>query len=1369
MKILLILAVLFGVVDYTFAQEQFMFKKLETKDGLSHSQINSIFKDSRGFMWFSTASGLNRYDGYEFKVYQHDENDPHSLSDTFVDDIQEDANGNLWIHIPTAYLVYDVHKEIFIRDITPILAEYGVTGTVDLLYIDNEKNMWFGMAEGGVYQYQLESKTVHYYPQGGEEELSKGTLTWILEDGNNVLFLFNNGLLEVLHRSTGKVVTRYNYIPENSTTLSDKYTLFKDTDGDYWIYARNNSGLWLYRSNEQKWEHITNQPGSKPFALSSNVIQGIEEDNNKRIWIATDHGGINIICKSTNSILNLQHDINDERSLLQNSINCLYHDDMDIMWVGTYKRGISYYSESLFKFEVNHLSHLRRNNFEPDITVVENDNHDNLWIGTNGNGLIYINRATGEMKHYEHNPAVPSSVAGDIIVALCCARDGKLWVGTYLGGMSCFDGKSFTHYRHIPENPNSIASNDVWAIKEDEDGAIWIGTLGGGLQRLDPRTGKFTTFQGSNTLSSDYISSLYIGDNTIYVGTAVGINLFNKTNETIEKLEGNKAGTQKFSNLNTQQVYLDSRGLLWVSTRDGLNILDRKSDHITILRKTDGLADNFICGIIEDNDKNMWVTTANGVSNIVINANPRTGEYTYTCYNYDELDGLQGQEFNLRSITKTKNGDIVMGGINGFNVFNPHTIKYNESQPQVLFTDFRLFNQEIKVDAEYNGNKILASSIAQTNKIELEYKQNVFSVGFSGMNYILPEKAKYLCMLEGFSTDWLPVDGNVHRVTYTNLAPGTYTLKVKAANSDGYWNEKASELTIVIHPPFWLSTWAYLIYFLIVLAILWFARFMLLRNERNKFKLKQVELEAERQHELDDMKLRFFTNISHELRTPLSLIISPLDNMIKHATNNDNKEKLLLMRRNAIRLLNMVNQLLDFRKNDVKGHKLNLSTGDVIPLLRGICQSFAELSDKKKIRFTFISSVESLIMDFDEDKISKIMMNLLSNAFKFTPNDGSVEVRVAMLPANGDTPRQLQVNVIDTGEGIKDEDKEHVFERFYQVNSTSSHASGSGIGLHLAKEFVKLHEGNIFIQDNNETGSIFTFNIPATLRNITSAETDSPMEMTVLQAPEEILSEENEDNSLASDIPLILIVDDNDDFRSFMRSSLIGEYNIREASNGQEAWEMLPELQPDIIISDVMMPSIDGIELARKVKNDLRTSHIPLILLTARTAEEHKVEGLETGADDYLTKPFNFDILSLRIKKLLELRNLKQEKFNKQIEPVPSEITITSLDEKLIGKAIKYVEENLSRSELSVEELSRELGMSRVHLYKKLTAITGKTPIEFIRTIRLKRAAQFLQKSQMNISEIAYEVGFNNPKYFSKYFREEFGVLPSEYNKKEGR
>ncbi|MBP1614231.1 MAG: todS 19 [Bacteroidetes bacterium] len=1355
------------------AQENYMFKHLETKNGLSHNQVNYIFRDSRGFMWFATAGGLNCFDGYNYKVYRHNEHDVWSLQDNYVDHIQEDLEGNLWIHTATGYVLYDVRKEIFVSDMLPVMRKYGINHIPTLVRIDKLKNLWFYVAGTGGFQYKVGDGRLLTYPRGGKDGLNSALVTDISESKAGGLFLFNNGLIECVDKNVGRVIKRYNHIPLHSAGFrSNKYSLFVDSDEDLWVYSKGASGLWIYHSVQKRWEWLNNSEKSKPYRLSSNVVQDIVEDAHGKLWLATDHGGIDIIDKKTGTQINLQNDISDERTLSHNSINCIYCDDMNIIWVGTYKRGISYYSETIFKFGVEHLPYFKQvSNFDSDITFLEEGAHEDLWIGTNGSGLICLNRNTGKNVLYEHKQGIASSLSSDIIVSLCMARDGKLWIGTYLGGMDCFDGRTFTHYQHNSNDPNSLSNNNVWSIIEDEKGLIWIGTLGGGLQCFNPITKKFLTYNTRKYLTSDYVCSLYLGKNgSLYIGTAIGITIYHKDTERFEPLIGNRAGNQHFSSLNVNQVYEDSRGLLWIATRDGLNIYDQRNDRISVIHKANGLADDMISSVIEDNNKNMWVTTANGVSNVVVNTDPKTGYYSFSYNNYDEIDGLQSREFNIRSMIKTFRGEIIMGGVNGLNYFYPDAIKYNKILPRVMFTGLTLFNEEVKIDSVYSGNRILTQALNQTKEIKLDYRQNVFSISFSGMNYILPEKAKYAYKLEGFNSDWLVVDGSAHKVTYTNLAPGTYTFKVKAANSDGYWNEEAGMLTIVIRPPFWLSMWAYVIYAILLLGALILARSMILRGERNRFKMRQVELEAERKHELDDMKLRFFTNISHEFRTPLTLIIAPMDRLIRNIDNEEHRQKLVLMKRNAMRLLNLVNELLDFRKSDVQGNRLNLGRGEIVSCLRTTCQSFAELSSKKNIRLNFITSVEKLVMDFDEDKMNKVMMNLLSNAFKFTDVGGQVIVTVGLLTEEGRKSTKLELKVKDTGLGIKDEDKERVFERFYQVQRGDAHDfGGSGIGLHMVKEFVQLHHGDISICDNEGGGSVFVVTIPLTIAHpieeIKSLINSVLIEEVILNGEEEPVSSVEEEalTKKQTEIPLILLVDDNDDFRSFMKESLRVHYRIREAGNGREAWVVIPELQPDLIISDVMMPEMDGCELCRLVKNDVRTSHIPLLLLTARTAEEHKLEGLETGADDYITKPFNFEILSLRIKKLLEKREIRRDKFSKQIDPEPSEITITPLDEKLIRKAIQYVEDNISRSELSVEELSRELGMSRVHLYKKLMHITGKSPVEFIRTLRLKRAAQLLRESQQNVSEIAYEVGFNNPKYFSKYFRDEFGMLPSMY------
>ena len=1365
-----IILVLLGVFYFTFlsGMNEIAFRHLGVKDGLSNSQINHITKDSQGFMWFSTPYGLNRYDGYTFKKFLRNSKEPHSLPENNIEDVQENADGLLWVHtLRSGYAYYDPAKETF-HPAAPLLQErYGIPDAPTLMYIDREKNIW-SHGNSGTYYYNVKEQKLTFYPTDGKLKERGISLSCIAEDDRGVLLLYANGYFERIDRNTTEVIFRNDFLPETLNDVPAWHSVCVDDEGDYWIFG--STGLWLYYTGTDHWERLSVRKDS-PYILSSEQINDVKKDSQGRIWIATDHGGINVINKGLRTIKYLKNNLFDERSLLQNSVNCLYCDENGGIWAGYYKRGISYYNESVFKFRTDHLSDFNRiNGFTADVNVITEDEHANLWVGTS-NGLIHINRGTDERRLYQH-AADRNSLSGDVIVSMLRTGNGKTWIGTFRNGLNVFDGQTFTHYRHDPGNPNSLVNDNVWALSEGADGYIWIGTLGSGLQGFDPRTGIFTRYPGPGEgFDGEYISSICVArDKNLYIATTNGVTFFSPSTKTFEKWLGNKKGTREFLHPNINDIYEDSRGLLWLATAEGLNIYDRKNDEVIIPVNEGGLDSEIILAIVEDNNKNMWVTTTGNISNIVVNTDPGTGLYTYTCHRYSELDGLQGQQFNQRSITKTFRGEIIVGGIQGLSFFDPEKLKYNSSTPKIEFIGLQLFNEEVKVDQVYDGNRILTQSLNHTSGIRLKHSQNVFSVSFSAMNYILPEKTTYMYMLEGFNTDWLTADGN--KLTYTNLAPGKYNLRVKAINSDGFSNHETSELVIVITPPFWASSPAFLVYLLLVIGILLLARRQIQRNERQKYKLIQIEQEAQQKHEIDDMKLRFFTNISHELRTPLTLIISPLENVIKHIENQDQKGKLEMVYRNAVRLLSMVNQLLDFRKSDVRGHQLNPAQGDIVDFIQGVSNSFTEYSEKKNVRLIFFSAVKELYMVFDEDKMGKIIMNLLSNAFKFTPEGGRVDVSLDLLTAEDEQSERFEIKISDTGIGIKDEDKEFIFERFYQVqHKTGQKTGGSGIGLHLVKEFVSLHKGTVTVLDNVGKGSVFIITLPVVRAQIRPEQEAEPeekeLEASLPASPDGYLPEEEPENRDGKP-PVILIVDDNDDFRLFMHDSLASEYMVETAEDGAQAWKLIPELQPDIIVSDVMMPEMDGNELCRLVKNDIRTSHIPLILLTARSAKEQKLEGLESGADDYITKPFDFDILHLRIKKLLQLRQKRQEHFNPQMEIAPSEITITSLDEKLIRKAVRYVEDNISRSELSVEELSRELSMSRVHLYKKILSITGKTPIEFIRVIRLKRAAQFLRESQQTISEIAYQTGFSNPKYFRKYFKDEFGILPSEYQEREG-
>lgn len=1339
---------LWGICLSATAQK-YMFKHLEVKDGLSNNQVNAIYKDSRGFMWFGTASGLNRYDGYEFKVYRNQNNDAKSLPDNYIENIQEDVSGNLWIRTSAGYVFYNSLTDTFDRDVEKWMWNIGISGNPSSIYIDKHKIFWVYVLGKGIYRYVNGEKKAERVNVKAEALLNADIVDMI-ESNEGILLIYNHGVLVCLDKEKLNVKWTINDISSDigKETVND-FSLFIDQKEQLWIYGV--LGMWIYNLPQKTWELRS------PKDDSYNSVRAVAQDKRGRMWLGKDQDGVELVDAQGNHI-HLINVPNNERTLSNNTITALYEDAAGTMWVGTYKKGISYYNESIFKFGIVDIG---------DINCVENGRKDVVWLGTSGSGLICWNRSTDERKVFSHT-SDPHSISSDIIVSLLLDSNDKLWAGTYWGGLNCYDGNRFIHYRAGGEN--SLASDNVWALVEDADKNIWIGTLGGGLQCLNPATGVFVTYSSNNSnLVSDHVSSLCLGrNNTLIIGTSVGVAIMDLATRKITNFAGNRSGVRQFTNQTVNQVYEDSRGLIWVGTREGLNVYDPKQDELYEVAVKPNFSEFYILGITEDENKSMWVSAGGELINVTLSVEGKTGKLSFRCHTYDERDGLQSCDFNQRSLKRLHSGEIVVGGLYGLNNFRSDNIKYNRALPKVMFTGFQLFNEEVKVGEEYDGQIILKEALNKTEEVVLGYKQNVFTVLFASDNYVLPEKTRYHYKLDGFNEDWLISMADQHRVTYTNLAPGSYLLKVKATNSDGYAGTEEATLKIVILPPFWMTPWAYACYIFLLIGGLFLAFYAVQRRERNKFKIRQMEQDAQRAEEVNQMKFRFFTNVSHELRTPLTLIISPLEGMIKETKEAKQLDKLNLMHRNALRLLNLVNQLLDFRKNEMAGLHLSLSEGDIVAYVRNICSSFLILSEKKNVHLTFFTAVESLNMAFDEDKVGKIVMNLLSNAFKFTPDGGRVDVSLEILKGS---PETLEIKVSDTGSGVKDEDKERIFERFYQVEheGESNRSTGSGIGLSLVRDFVTLHGGAVRVFDNVGSGSVFVVDIPVkhSVVNVATPLSQEAAEEDAAALDTETIEADEDTQPFEKRKPLVLIVDDNEDFITFMRDSLSLYFSVQSAVNGREAWNIIPELMPDLIVSDLMMPEMDGNELCRNVKADKRTQNIPFVLLTAKQSVENKVEGLTIGADDYVTKPFNMEVLILRMRKLIDLSS--RSKSRNRIDPEPSDIVITSLDEKLIENAIKYVEANISRSDLSVEELSHELGMSRVHLYKKLLQITGKTPIEFIRVIRLKRAAQLLRESQQNVSEIAYQLGFNNPKYFSKYFKDEFGVLPSVYQEREGK
>lgn len=1307
--------------------QKYMFKHIDVSNGLPSNSIRSIYKDKDGFMWFGTLTGLSRYDGYNFKNYFHIDGDSCTIPDNAVIDIQEAEGNKLILETMKGYAVLNKITEVFSTDLSPIFPEtYGKN--ISKLHIQSDNKIWMFSTDNGGELYCNNKLAVRL----DNNLLNGSNVTDIKSYENYILLIFNYGQIVCFDTNNNRIKWINTDIKEKIKNERDmKFSIFIDKENMAWIYCTK--GLWVFNLKKQSWENNI----TENIDYKNDIVHCISQDNKGRIWIGTDYSGITILDKKNEQIEKLYFDENNERSISQNTIYSIYTDKNGLVWVGTYKKGISYYGENIFKFGMNYID---------DITSIEQLNDSILCLGTNGNGIILWNKKSRKTeKRYDTGNAP--------IVTLHKSKNGEIWGGTFNGGLIHIKNNIINKIR---QGENNLRSNNIWSIIEDKNNGLYIGYLDAGIQYLNMDTQKIEDIEFYETES--VTSLILINNEELLIGTSVnGCRVFNikKREITDELTEQNK----KLSNNRINHLFKDSNGLIWIATQNGVSIYNPKTKKSLII-ENNILTGNFISAITEDNNKNIWISGTRKViklENIKIDRERLTGRFL----TYNNMDGLQNCDFNLKSIKKLYNGEIVLGGIYGLNIFEPTSMFYNTTLPKVNFTELTLSGETVDIGKKIDGRVILNSNLNYINELKLEYDQNIFAISLATDNYVLPEKVIYMYKLEGFKDEWVTLAEGTHEITFTYLNPGSYTLKVKAINSDGYMGDSISELKIKVLPPFWLSWWAFICYFIIGVIILLYARHRLLTHEREKFKLQQMEQEALKNEEINNMKFRFFTNISHELRTPLTLIIAPLEDLLKDTENDKDKKILQMMYRNAQRLLMLVNQLLDFRKGEMSKHKLSLSEGDIVTFIHGVCDSFLLMADKKNIQFSFFSGVENFSMAFDADKIGKIVMNLLSNAFKFTPHGGRVNVMIDKI----DNENVLEIKVSDTGIGISDTEKEHIFDRFYQSdnkNAEQLESTGSGIGLSLVKDFVQLHEGSVDVFDNIGKGSVFVVHIP--IKHVTNTIQEEIKENTIIPDIESI---ENSDEK--GSMPLLLIVDDNEDFRTYMKYSLELQYRVKLAENGQKAWEILSSNHelPDLIISDIMMPVMDGNTLCKKIKEDKRTSHIPVILLSAKHATESKLHGLELGADDYVTKPFNITILVLRIRKLIELSRYNKSKGT--IDPSPSEIVITSLDEKLIEKAIKYVEDNISRSELSVEELSSELGMSRVHLYKKLLQITGKTPIEFIRVIRLKRAAQLLRESQLHVSEVAFEVGFNNPKYFSRYFKDEFGVLPSVYQEKKGK
>jgi len=1352
----------FCLAKWSFAQpSQVQFTRSDITRDLSHNQVNYFYRDKAGFVWIATMNGLNRFDGYAYRHYYTIQGDSTSLNDNYIDRLFPYPGGNMLVITRQGGNLYNFSTDRFDQKWRTFQQQLNLPDTLPIKVMEDSKgSYWFLFQRIGLYRLKPNATKAE---QVIVAEAGASTLfTDIAKDNDgNIWLISNKGIIYRLDAQTLNVKDQTAAISKAlNGKISPGYSLFPEVKDQCWVWLRDDPvgaiALQLSTGNITRYTAATGDPGR----LQNNNVTGIVDDPSGYTWIATDPGGLHLVNQKTLQLQYVPNNPEDPYSISQDAIVSVYKDPQNLIWLGTYKKGLNYFNPNLPRFPLVKREPTKKNSLPyNDVNDFAEDAAGNFWIGTNGGGLLYYDRQKDSYKRYL---AGPGSISSDVIVSLCIDHNGKLWIGSYYGGLDCYDKGHFTNYRPDPANPRSLADNNVWEIFEDSKHRLWVGTLRGGIHLYDSVTHDFTHYRGGpNSVQSDFNSTTIEDDKgNIWFGTSLGIDIL-ETNGKFKHIAANKNKPGALSNDNINMLFKDSKNRIWVGTREGLNLFHPAENRFSTYSKNDGLPDNTIINILEDDKGYLWLSTYNGLSQVKVL--DEGNNVRLACRNYNELNNLQGRDFNENAALKTSRGELIFGGANGFNIFMPSAVEAPLAAAQVRFTGFDLFNKPVRAGEKYNGRTILSKSIVNSDQLTLGYNQNVFSVEFATLDFAQTEKNRFAYRLDGFNKYWLYTDAGIRKATFTNLDPGNYVLRVRVVYDNGILSTQEAVLNIHILPPWWRTYWAFLAYAVLVLCFLIGARTFIIRRAQARFAIEQERKEAKRMHELDEMKIEFITNISHEFRTPLSLILAPLEKLKKNTKDDEQEKDFNLMQRNTRRLLNLVNQLLDFRKMDVQEHKFLPEAGNIVAFTRDICASFADVAEKKNIGFQFKTEVEEVEVLFDHDKLEKILLNLLSNAYKFTPDGGTVGVTIKTLETKLgalDTSLCVLIEVRDTGVGIAPEDLSKIFDRFYRTNIPGTVINqGSGIGLSIVKEFVQLHDGTITVTSSPGSGSCFTVSLPART---------SSQEMPVLIIPangieETMISSQTHPDSGGNrpgNRSFILLAEDNDEFRQFLKESLQQYYRVIAVSNGEEAWQLIQTQTPNLVISDVMMPVMDGLELAKKMKRDPSTATIPVLLLTAKNAEEHQLEGLATGANDYIVKPFSLDVL------LQKIRNQLKEQKRKpvpQVNIVPTDIPAGNQEQKWLQDVLASVESNIGNAEFSVNDLARSVGMSRGGLYKKMIGLSGKTPVEFIIKVRIERSKQLLLQQQLTVAEVAYEVGFTDPKYFAKTFKKETGILPSAF------
>ncbi len=1386
-RILCSLVFFCSLLSLSFAQmhtQEARFFHLSTKDGLSQSTVFSMLQDHQDFIWIGTRDGLNRYDASKFRIYRTALSDSTSLSDSYITSLFEDSKKRLWVGTAIGLNLYFRDTDDFKR-----IAIGSNPAVEPLIYaITEDKNGYIWISSNqGLYRIQCNDDDISVQLAFNGRNISDqsfpnnaGNIQQLYHDLKNRLWVSTNGGLYVFSAGgeTGLNKLIYSFQRKAGQLNNDEVRfVYEMKPGVFWIGTKE-GGINVFNEASKSFTYLTTKSGfSEGATLSSNDVRSLIKDKRGGYWIGTING-LNYY-EEGRGFRNYFKKENDINSLADNSIRPIFQDRRGSIWIGTYYGGISVYDRHLPVFQHYSKDGRPASLSYNVVSGIVQDKNGGYWIGTEGGGLDYMNSSKKVVRHYSHQQSQTNSLSNNHVKHIFIDSKSNVWIGTYSGGLNILkpDQQGFEHIKNDPNDATSLSSNNVYSIKEDHQGNFWIGTYGGGLNLKKAGTkGYYEQYMPGKrppyNLSSEMVRTVFIDSRrNVWVGTENGLNVKWASKEAFDVFFPKVGDAHSISGSIILSIFEDSKGRLWVGTsKEGLNLFDYETKQFKRYTQKEGLPGNNIVGILEDANK-LWISTNNGICSF----NPEKGEFAP----FNMKDGLLGNEFSIGAAFKSSDGEILFGGTHGITSFYPRQIGSSGYSPKVTFTDLRIHNQPI----DPQRGTLLPFQLAVNPKFELPYNKNTFSIDFATLNYVTPEKNKYAYKLEGLEEDWNYV--NIPTATYTNLSPGKYTLLIKGASNDAVWSQEINRLELTILPPWWLTWWSICIYVLLGLSIFYIIIQFIKSKSELKYQLELVNLETAHEKKVAEMKANFFTNVSHELRTPLMLILSPLQQILSTTADHDSKPTLRVMKKNAQRLLLLVNELLDVRKSELGLLKLQVAQYDLHAVILDVLESFKNDFQSKQIEVRL--EVEDDLPDvwIDINQMEKVCFNILSNALRFTPEGGEIKLSLSQEEAQERYPEgMLQLCVTDSGPGIPKHELETVFEFFYQGDQNlSSKKYSSGIGLSLSKDIVELHHGEIYVESQNEetdkpSYTSFYIRIPLGKAHLKAEEIlqVSPQNQPSLGDVETTAVVQNptlpteEAIEIAEHIPskerkMVLLVDDNEEILQFLYQQLNKNYQVLLARDGEEAWKQVSENLPDLVISDVMMPNVDGISLAKMMKSNATTSHIPVILLTALSSTEDMKTGMHAGSDDYLTKPVNIEILALKIQNILFTQQSFRKHFVKEYLLKDKKEDEETANEEMgfLSKLVSFIEEHLAEEELNVMQLANQIGMSRPVLYRKVKQLTGLSIIEMINAVRLRTASTLLGNKELSIAEVAYSVGFSDPKWFSKTFKAFYGITPSQF------